>query len=331
FIPLRHRSKVALFAREFPSIIKKYAIELAHFQYLTPFFKDCKFMVTTHDVLFNDFKDEFSAWYRLQRNFLFKKSLEKSDIRLTVSEYSRRRIAAHYGIPEQSIHITPNAVRKAFFQSYDAADARQYIRKNFGPENYLLYVSRIEPRKNHRMLMDAYRELRLDEQGIQLVFVGSDTLKSKKEVFEMTRMKADYPNHFYWFSQVNDADLLRFYQGARMFVYPSKAEGFGIPPIEAAAAGVNTLCSNATAMSDFDFFGNNFFSPDNLAELKEKILYNLQNPPQEWELYYLREKIQQRYSWDYSAEVVHRLIEPTLQISREHSMRNLLAPGIYAR
>lgn len=309
FIELKHTSKIQLFVHEFPKIIKQKNIDFAHFQYMTPFIKNCKFIVTTHDVLFNDFNEDFSKWYAFKRNLLFKESIKKSDIRLTVSNYSRDRIAFHYNLPKSSLHITPNAVRKEFFQPFDDTEASTRIRKNYGVEKYILYVSRIEPRKNHQLLMVAYRELNLAKQGIQLVFIGNDTLDSKNEVSKIKQLKTDFPNHFHWFPNIDDDSLLDFYRGAELFVYPSKAEGFGIPPIEAAAAGVTTLCSNATAMKDFDFFEDNCFCPNNLEELKLKIQQSLDNPDRAWEAYDLKEKIHKKYSWIVSSNLLHRLIQ----------------------
>ncbi|MCR9289373.1 glycosyltransferase family 4 protein [Saprospiraceae bacterium] len=313
FIQLKSTSKFRLFGFEFPDIIKRNRIDFAHFQYMTPFIKNCKFIVTTHDVLFNDFKQDFPKWYAFKRNFLFKTSLQKSDIRLTVSEYSKKQIALHYNLPEDSLHITPNAVKKEFFQPFSINETQNNIFKRYNVKNYLLYVSRIETRKNHQLLMDAFRSLNLAQKGYQLVFIGNDTLDSKKEVSKIHQMKTDFPSHFHWFSNVNDKTLLDFYRGAKLFVYPSKAEGFGIPPIEAVAAGVNTICSNVTAMKDFDFFEDNYFSPENLEELKLKIQQNLEYSNRQWEAYYMKELIKKRYSWEVSSNLLNHLIQKEIK------------------
>lgn len=316
FIQLSTTSKIKLLAWEFPRIIKKYKIEFAHFQYITPFIKNCKFIVTTHDVLFNDFSEYFPKNYALKRNFLFKSSLRKSDIRLTVSDYSQFRIAGHYGINKNSLHITPNAVRKEFFEDFDKEAVKKKIEEKFGAKNYLLYVSRIETRKNHKIIIDAYRNLRLDKKDIHLVFIGTDTLNSIKEMKAIKRMKAEFPEHFHWYSDLSDDEVLSFYRGAKMFIYPSKAEGFGIPPIEAAAAGVNTLCSTATAMQDFTFFGDNFFSPNAAGGLAVKISDNLNHPKRKSELSYIRERIRTKYSWDTSSNLLNRLIKEQVKVLR---------------
>ena len=316
FIPLTTTSKIKLLTWEFPRIINKYKIEFAHFQYITPIIKNCKFIVTTHDVLFNDFQEYFPKNYALKRNFLFKNSLQRSEIKLTVSDYSQFRIAGHYGIDKNSLHITPNAVRQDFFEEFDKEEVKKEVEAKFGAKNYLLYVSRIEPRKNHRIIIDAYRKLRLDKKDIHLVFIGNDTLGSIEEMKAINHMRAEFPDHFHWYSNLSDEDVLSFYRGAKMFIYPSKAEGFGIPPIEAAAAGINTLCSTATAMQDFTFFGDNFFSPEAPGGLAVKILDNLNQPKRRSELSYIRERIRTKYSWETSSNLLNRLIKEQVKVLR---------------
>jgi len=320
FIPLTTTSKIKLLTWEFPRIINEYKIEFAHFQYITPLIKNCKFIVTTHDVLFNDFQEYFPKNYALKRNFLFKSSLKKSDIRLTVSDYSKIRIAGHYGIDRNSLHITPNAVRKEFFEDFDKEAVKKEIETKFGAKNYLLYVSRIEPRKNHKIILDVYKKLRLDKKDIHLVFIGNDTLDSKKEMKAINRMKAEFPNHFHSYSGLSDEDVLSFYRGAKMFIYPSKAEGFGIPPIEAAAAGITTLCSTATAMQEFTFFGDNCFSPEAPGGLAVKILDNIINPKRRSELSYIRKKVQTKYSWETSSNLLNKLIREQVKVLRPVSI-----------
>ena len=316
FILLKTTSKIKLLAWEFPRIINKYKIEFAHFQYITPFIKNCKFIVTTHDVLFNDFQEYFPKNYALKRNFLFKSSLQRSDIKLTVSDYSQFRIAGHYGIDKNALYITPNAVRQEFFEEFDKEAVKKEVETQFGAKNYLLYVSRIEPRKNHRIIIDAYRKLRLDQKDIHLVFIGNDTLGSIEEMKAINHMRAEFPDHLHWYSNLSDDEVLSFYRGAKMFIYPSKAEGFGIPPIEAAAAGINTLCSTATAMQDFSFFGDNFFSPEAPGGLAVKILDNLSQPKSKGELSYIRERIRTKYSWETSSNLLDRLIKEQVKVLR---------------
>jgi len=314
FLLLKNTSRLKLWFNEFPDLLRKYDIEFAHFQYITPIKKICRYIVTTHDVLFNDFPEEFSWRYRTQRNFLFKRSLQQSDIRLTVSEYSRQKIAQHYGISKDTIRITPNAPMDDFLAPFDKEASTHFIQNKYNFNKYILYVSRLEPRKNHQALLYAWRELDLAKQGIHLVFVGNNTLNDTSLTDSFQHLTSEENAHFHWLRGLSDATLLELYRAATLFVYPSKAEGFGIPPLEAGVLGVNTICANATAMQDFNFFKNNHIPPDNLALLKTTIWLNLNLPPSQIELNNIAQLIRQKYSWKASAEVLHEEVLRCLNV-----------------
>lgn len=306
FILLSTTSKWSLFTVEFPSIIKKHKIDYAHFQYVTPFLKSCKQIVTTHDVLFLDFPEEFSWFYRFQRKLLFYFSLLRSEIRLTVSDYSRNKIAEHFNLPAASIAITPNAVKDTFLQPFDKSKIRKKLRDKLGIDNYILYVSRVEKRKNHQQLLDAFETLQLSEQGYQLVLVGNDTLGEQDIAQSIQGFTQRYPGKVHWLRNISDDDLMQLYQGAELFVYPSKAEGFGIPPIEAAALGVNTLCANNTAMQDFYFFKENLYEASDVQQFHELLQKNLNQRPATKELQNIARIVKHQYSWQSAAQVLHQ-------------------------
>lgn len=304
----RTKNRYVRLGVEIPSIIRKYRIDYAHFQYFCPPIKNCRWIVTIHDLLFNDFPDEFPLSYRLLRNALFRYSARRAEINTTVSEYSRYAIERDFGIPSSQVHVLPNGVDEQFFKPFSREQSLRRIQATYGVDRYLLYVSRLEPRKNHETLARAFFELALDQQGYQLVFVGRRSLPTPELDRYLGNLTVDQRVAVRHFDDVTQRDLMDFYKGAELFVYPSKAEGFGIPPIEAAALGIPTLCSNATAMADFQFLGDFLFSPDNLLELKKKLVHTLVMRKDVINVDAVRNAIQSRYSWDRTANILGELI-----------------------
>ena len=254
--------------------------------------KNCKNIITLHDILFKDYPEMFPLHYRIVKNILFKLSALRSDMLLTVSQYSRDRIAYHYGIPKDKIFVTPNAVSDDFF-NIDAKIAHQFI-QNKGIGKYLLYVSRIEPRKNQVTLLQAFHELELYKQGYDLVFIGRRTLPTPNFDHLLYSLNETELKHIHIFNQVDYEELKFWYKAAALFVYPALAEGFGIPPIEAGAVGIPCICSNKTAMSDFSFFGKNLVEVSNIEDLKRSIIFNLKFQP---EVKSISEQIHKKYNW----------------------------------
>jgi glycosyltransferase involved in cell wall biosynthesis len=294
---------------DIPRLIKKHSFDFAHFQYLAPCtIAPCKYIVTVHDILFNDFPEEFSWMYRLKRNFLFKRSLQKATIKTTVSNYSRSRIAALYLISQEQLYIIPNGVN-AIANNSNKEDSCKQIKEKYGIENFILTVSRIEPRKNHLLLLNKFLAAELYKQNISLVFIGKNSIKDSALENRIASLTKEQKKYFYRIEQVDKEDLQLFYRSCKFFVYPSKAEGFGIPPLEAAANKAMVLCSNATAMSDFTFLEPGMFDPKNESEFtnKFKTMAALSEPPVTTEK--IADIVIEKYSWHKSAATFHQLIK----------------------
>ena len=95
YIALSSKNKVYRLLFEFPIIIKKNNIDVSHYQYTSPLIKNCKNIITLHDILFMDYPRLFPLSYRLVKGFLFKISAKRTDLLLTVSDYSRRQILSN--------------------------------------------------------------------------------------------------------------------------------------------------------------------------------------------------------------------------------------------
>jgi glycosyltransferase involved in cell wall biosynthesis len=220
-----------------------------------------------HDVLFNDFRSLFSWQYRFSRNFLFRRSIKQAALKTTVSAYSAGRISRHFDIPENQLHVIPNGISSAFGNGLSVERARDLVSEKYGIRNFILCVSRIEPRKNHLLLLDKFLELELYRQNISLVFIGHPSLQVTGLQKKIDRLTPEQKPFFHLINQVSQEDLEAFYQSCRVFVYPSGAEGFGIPPLEAAVCKVPVLCSNTTAMNDFVFLNHSLLTPPMLLNL----------------------------------------------------------------
>jgi glycosyltransferase involved in cell wall biosynthesis len=303
----RHFSSFRFFT-DIPQLLKKYSFDFAHFQYIAPAaILPCKYIVTIHDVVFNDFPKEFSWLYRFKRNFSFKRSIREAAIKTTVSDYSRGRVATQYQIPIEQLHIISNGVDSNLINAAE----RPQLKEKYGIENFILNVSRIEPRKNHLLLLNKFLELELYKQNISLVFIGKKSIDIPALKNKIAGLTHEQKKHFYWIEQVDKNDLQLFYQSCKLFVYPSKAEGFGIPPLEAAINKASVLCSNATAMADFIFFEPNRFDPENEIEFTARFKKAL-TPTTAVELENIAAEIIEKYSWHKSAATFFNLIKANM-------------------
>jgi glycosyltransferase involved in cell wall biosynthesis len=314
------RSGIRRLLFDIPAIIRRYKIDYAHFQYITPLVKNCRWIVTIHDVIFDDFPEEFSLAYRIVKRLLYGASARRTDILTTVSEFSKGSIKKFLRTGSRDIHVVPNGVSEKFYEPYDKQQARDSIRKKYGFDKFILYVSRIEPRKNHLLLLRAWIDLKLYEQGYHLVFLGHETIPVPALEEMLAGLAPEAKKFFFRSSEVRDNDLLEIYRAASLFVYPSKAEGFGIPPLEAAALRVPVICSNTSAMKDFHFFGNNHIDPYDYEALKQRIAGVLAEAPDEAFLMRVAEEVKRQYTWTLSARKLYTLIiDPEKNSTLAHS------------
>ena len=300
YIKLKHGGSIKRLALEYPRLIKEYAIDYAHFQYIGPFRKCCKEIITIHDVLFLDFPKFFPFFYRIKNKLLFHRAASRADLLLTVSRYSKIAISKHFSIDERLIHVTPNAV----LCDNLVCEKTGVCEKNF-LDKFILSVGRVEPRKNFVSLLRAFVELSLDKYGYKLVFVGVPDLQDKP----FNQYYASLPQAVkekVLFLKASFTELVELYKNTSLFVFPSYAEGFGIPPLEAVEYGAPTLCSKETAMAEFDFPQEMLFSPYDIEEMKNKMLSMLKNPLNNRGV---RDKVRTRFDWDKTAQQFYLVLK----------------------
>lgn len=303
YLAYKSRSSTRRLGWEIPRMLTRHGIDYAHFQYVCPPVRRCKYIVTLHDVIFSEYPEEFSWLYRISKRILFGRSARMADVMTTVSAYSERSIRKFLHVaPRTGIHIVPNGVGEKFFRPYDRQSSKARLASKYGLGRYILYVSRFEPRKNHNFLLKAWLELKLHEQGYYLVLLGHRSIRVA-DFDETMRAIPDSIRKFIFIAAGTDDDeLMDFYRAAEIFVYPSKAEGFGIPPLEAAAMNIPVICSNSSAMEQFSFFGADHIDPADLDQLKQRLSVNLANPPSAARLEAIASRIRNEFSWEQATD-----------------------------
>ncbi|WP_367756323.1 glycosyltransferase family 4 protein [Flavobacterium sp. WC2430] len=293
---------------DIPRFIKKLNIDYAHFQYIIPPITYCKYIVTIHDVLFLDFPKYFPLGYKLSKKYLFEWSIKRADIVLTVSEYSKNSIVNHFN--RADVTITPNAVDPVFFEDYDKKTVAEKVKKNYGIEDYFLFISRWEPRKNHDFLLKVFVEKEYYKNH-HLVFIGEKAIPNRAYLDYFETLNSEMKEKIIDLNKLEFNELVAVARGARLSIYPSIAEGFGIPPLEASAAGIPSICSNATAMSDFYFLEEGLFNSNDENDLNRAIVWGLK---QEGQNSVISSIIKEKYNWEIAAEVFLKAINENQQL-----------------
>lgn len=239
-----------------------------------------------------------------------KKSAERADIIATISNSSKSDIAHFYNINGNKIKVFYPAVDRAVYYRRSNKEIEAVKKKYAITGNYILFVGNIEPRKNLINLLLAYEQLPARTQkSNSIVIIGAKGWQDK-EIFDVvTRLQnqgksIQFPNKY-----VIDGDLPAFYSGAKLFVYPSIYEGFGIPPIEAMACGTPVLSANNSSLPEA--VGNAALMTDalSISDISLNIDNLLTNKELGAKLVSEGYKQIEKFSWDNSAKKLIETIE----------------------
>jgi len=176
-------------------------------------------------------------------------TLKRADMLITDSEYTRQEIASYFSWPLEKIRAVSLAC-SSDFRPRTADELSPTLRKHgLSPGGYSLFVGTIEPRKNLDVLLDAYALLPQSmRQQWPLVLIGYRGWRSEKLHARIEAAVTEGWMHHLGFVDSNELPLL--YAGARVFVFPSLYEGFGLPVLEAMASGIPVVCSNSSTLPE---------------------------------------------------------------------------------
>jgi glycosyltransferase involved in cell wall biosynthesis len=174
-------------------------------------------------------------------------AVRRADRLIAISESTKRDVQRHLNVPAERIDVTPLAVSAEYRPDVPSERVSTVRRRYELPERFVLYVGRLEPRKNLPRLLDAYCHVmeRLPDAPA-LVLAGA----SGWHPAELNRRLARLGTRVRTLGYVSDDALPALYAAATVFVYPSLYEGFGIPVLEALSCGVPTITSSTSSMPE---------------------------------------------------------------------------------
>ena len=249
--------------------VGKYSPDLTHFLHFNvPLNFSGPFVVTIHDLIKHHSQGLATTTHwpgtywikRLGYYLVIRKAVMQSKAIFVPSRWVKEDILAHYPTDKNKIFITPEAARQTFFASKKTAAL---------PYPYFIYVGNAYPHKNVIKLIKAIQISRKEFPKLKLVIVTGRDWFYRQLRQEITKLNAKNTVKLKDFTA--DQDLAVLYQGATAFVTASYFEGFGLPGLEAMAAGTLVISSNRAALPQT--YGKHavYFDPDNLDELVAKM------------------------------------------------------------
>jgi glycosyltransferase involved in cell wall biosynthesis len=230
--------------------------------------------LTVYDLAYLRFPRIYGAAYR-RSSMAALRSLGPGDRLITTSRFVRDELCENGVAPAARIHVVPLAAHPSLFYQCPDADAIAAVRVRYGiPEGpYVLSVNSPDPRKNVPHAIHAFARAAHEGRDALTSLVltgnagpGSDRIHQTIAGYPALRGRVILTGH------VPDEDLAPLYTGARVFVYPSIYEGFGLPPLEAMQCGTPTITSNTSSLPEVVGDGGVMVAPDDVDGLAGQML-----------------------------------------------------------
>jgi glycosyltransferase involved in cell wall biosynthesis len=234
-----------------PLDLRRERVDLFHApHYVLPPLVPCKAVVTIHDCIHLRFPQYLPnrLGYVYARSSMWVATHRASRV-LTVSETSKRDILRYFRVPESKIDVIYNAIDERLGEAPTAVEMAQVRERYQLNAPFVLYTGNIKPHKNLERLIEAFHTLRRGGlEHVQLLIIGDEI--SKYATLRRAVHRHKLHKHVRFFGFVPDKTLASLYRLASVFVFPSLYEGFGLPPLEAIAAGTPVITSNLSSLPE---------------------------------------------------------------------------------
>jgi glycosyltransferase involved in cell wall biosynthesis len=318
-VTMRHRPGLWRLTLQLAFLQRRERLDFLHLQYRLPLLPAGACLVTLHDVLFETHPQYFGKHFVRMARWSARHAVRKARITFAVSEYSRLQIARHYGIDAARVVLTTNAVERERFHpraasgEVDPAELATLARFGLRSGGFLCTLGRLEPRKNHVTLVRAYAEL--GSTAPPLAIIGQRDF-AYEEVFALIE-QLGLGERVRILEDVDDDALPVVLRHAAVMAYPSRAEGFGMPVLEALASGVAVITSDTTSLPEVAGDAAWLVAPDDVAALTAALAAALAESPAA-----RRERIERgfaqagRFTWSHSAANLLRAVRAEWEQAR---------------
>lgn len=284
-------------------------VDIFHTQYIAPFWlpKNIKLVLTIHDISFNFFPQYIKKSDLFFLKTLLPRSIKRAEKIITVSQNEREKIINFYKIPPEKVDFAYNGVDYEKFAKEFSKEEKEGIRQKYNlPQKFLLYVGTFQPRKNIPTLIKAFNifSKKHNQKNLKLVLAGNKKARNFDKRIDKMIERYQLQGKIIFPGWIDEEDKPILLQSAQCFVFPSLYEGFGIPIVEAMAAGIPVISSNASCLPEVGKDVVLYADPQNAEEFSEKIQQVLTDETLRDDLIKRGQEIAKEYSWQKTAEKI---------------------------
>jgi glycosyltransferase involved in cell wall biosynthesis len=278
-------------------------VHVVHFPIQDALITEIPSIYQPHDLLHVHLPELFSRWQRSRRETIYRAHCARAESVIAMTSWGKRDLVESYALPDEKVDVVPWG---SVFWEYPtpSEDDLERIRVDLSlPGDFLLYPAQTWPHKNHERLLEALA-LIAERDGIEISLVcpGRQNRNFRRIHQRVRELGLEQRVRFPGF--VSPLDLRGLYELARMLVFPSLFEGWGLPICEAFTAGLPVASSTATSLPDLVGDAGLLFDPDDPAAIAASILRLWNEPELSEELTGRGRKRAELFSFDHTARLL---------------------------
>ncbi len=315
---------------DFRAIVRRLGCDLVHIPHLfwVPRGLGCPYVLTVHDLLEHMYGSRNLSSVRRSLHFYLTRRILRGAARvIAVSQFTRNEIEKLLGVPHARMEVVYNAIDERFLRGHATEGDRALIAQRY-LVNYpfILYAGAIRPHKNLVRIIEAFSALKSELQkedrfpDLKLIIIGDDL--SSHPRLRRTVVRSGVQNDVRFLGFVPIEVLRIFYDVAKVFVFPSLYEGFGLPPLEAMAHGTPVVTSNTSSLPEVAGNAALLVNPENVFEIQRGLQRALLDPALRAQMKQRGYEQAQRFSWIAS---VSRILEIYREVAEDRISRGAAA------
>ena len=254
-------------------------------------------VVTMHDVSFAAHPEWFHWREGLRRRWLADRTMRRARAVITVSEFSRTEIVRWFDVPPDRVRVVRHGI--------DAAAVRPERRRG---RPLVLYVGSIFNRRHLPTLIRAFARVAREVPGAELAIVGADRTWPRQDLASAAA-DAGVGGRVTLHAYAPEADLAALYRQARVFAFLSEYEGFGLPPLEALAAGVPTVVADTPVAREIYGAAATFVPHHDVPAIAEEIVALLRDDARRAQARGRAAALVRTFSWERAARDTLAVLE----------------------
>jgi len=258
-------------------------------------------VLALHDAAIFAHPEHFAPSYRLLHTFLRPRLARNAKRLVTISNFSKRELAHYCQVPESAFTIVGDSAEHI---THEPSSTEILARHGLTKGAYALTVGNQSPNKNIALAINAFEKAAPKGWLLAVVGSGADKIFGNIATADKEAVKR--------LGRVSDAELKALYENAGLFLFPSRYEGFGVPPLEAMILGCPVLSSDASAMPEILADAAAYFKSDDVEDFAQQLTQLLTNS--ELRAAYVAKGYQRAnsYSWQGGAKVMIDVLRPLL-------------------